>query len=215
MELSGAGVLLSTGPQLWSWVFVVVVFALTVAWFALVRARRLDRLHRRIESGARALSEQLLHRAQAGTELALSGLLDPASALLVHQAAATAVQAGRLDAARDAGDPFEVSGLLGFSTERENAESDLSRALRATLGELPAGHPLRQEPVTEDLAGACFRLRLARRLYNDAVAGALQVRRSRLVRLFRLAGRAPLPHTFEIDDEPAAILSSSQVPGGT
>lgn len=202
------------GPQMWAWVVVVVLLALTVGWFALVRARRLDRLHRRIESAARALSEQLLYRTQAGTELALAGLLDPASAVLVYQAAATAAQAGREDAARAADDPFEVSGLTGFSAEREDAESDLSRALRATLAELPAGHPLRQGPATEALAGACFRVRLARRLYNDAVAGALQVRRSRLVRLFRLAGRAPLPRTFEIDDEPAAILSSTQVPGG-
>lgn len=206
--------LLVTLPELSAWVLAATVLALGVAWFAMVRARRLDRLHRRIESAARALSEQLLRRAQAGTEVALSGLLDPASSVLLHQAAAAAVQAGRDDADRAADHPFEISGLTGFSPGREDAESDLTRALRATLGELPEQHPLRQGPATEELAGVCFRVRLARRLYNDAVASALQLRRSRLVRLFRLAGHAPLPRTFEIDDEPAAILTSTQVPGG-
>lgn len=222
MALNGAAPVLVAGllvllavPGAWGWALGLAVPALAVAWFALLRARRLDRLHRRIESAARALSEQLLRRAQAGTELALSGLLDPASAVLLHGAASAAMQAGRDDADRAADHPFEISWLTGFSAERENAESDLSRALRATLGELPPGHRLRQGPATEALAGDCFRVRLARRLYNDAVAGALQVRRSKLVRVFRLAGHAPLPRTFEIDDEPAAILSSPQVPGGS
>ena len=202
-----------TAPRLWGWALSIGLLLAAVGWFAMISARRLDRLHRRIESANRALSDQLLRRAQAATELALSGLLDPASALLLHQAAAGAVQAGRADADVAAADPFHVSGLTGFSAAREDAESDLSRALRATLEELPDGHAARGE-ATADLAGDCFRVRLARRLYNDAVASALQLRRARLVRLFRLAGHAPLPRTFEIDDEPAAVLSSAQVPGG-
>lgn len=192
---------------------VLVLLGLAFTWYLLTAARRLDRLHRRIESARWALSEQLLRRAQASTELASGAGLDPASAVLLRQAAFTAVDAGRDEAGRGLDQPFG-SGLAGFGPAREDAESDLSRALRATLEELPADDRLRTGDALDDLAGVCFRLRLARRLYNDAVFSALQVRRGTVVRLFRLAGGAPLPRTFEIDDEPASVLSTSEVPGG-
>ena len=41
---------------------------------------------------------------------------------------------------------------------------------------------------------------LARRFYNDAVAVTRAARRRWLVRLLRLAGGAPRPEFFEIDD---------------
>ncbi len=41
---------------------------------------------------------------------------------------------------------------------------------------------------------------LARKFYNDAVAATRAARRRWLVRLLRLAGGAPLPEFFEIDD---------------
>jgi hypothetical protein len=41
---------------------------------------------------------------------------------------------------------------------------------------------------------------LARRFYNDAVAVTRAARRRWLVRMLRLAGGAPLPEFFEIDD---------------
>lgn len=194
-------------------VLVLVLLGLALTWHLLTAARRLDRLHRRIESARRALTEQLLRRVQASTDLAAGTGLDPASAVLLRQAAYQAVDAGAGEAIAAVDHPFG-SGMAPFGRDREDAESDLSRALRATLEELPQDHPLRTGDDLADLAGVCFRLRLARRLYNDAVFSALQVRRSRVARLFRLAGGAPLPQTFEIDDEPPAVLSSTEVPGG-
>ena len=41
---------------------------------------------------------------------------------------------------------------------------------------------------------------LARKFYNDAVAATRAARRRWLVRLLRLAGGAPLPEFFEIDE---------------
>ncbi|GDY58054.1 hypothetical protein SVIO_086770 [Streptomyces violaceusniger] len=52
---------------------------------------------------------------------------------------------------------------------------------------------------------------MARRFHNDAVRAARALRRHRTVRWFRLAGHAPFPLAFEMDDEPPAALG--RVPG--
>jgi hypothetical protein len=195
-------------------IWVAVALALiAVAWFLGSAATRLDRLHRRVEGATVALDDQLLRRAQAATELAVSGLLDPASAVLLHQAAVEATDAGRQRATQVALDPFSANRLAQYDFVREHAESDLSRTLRAVLDELPDGHPALLD--RQELADLCFRVRLARRFHNDAVTAALTVRRKRIVRWARLAGRAPLPRTVEIDDEPPRRLHSVTVPGGS
>ena len=48
---------------------------------------------------------------------------------------------------------------------------------------------------------------MARRFHNDAVRAARALRRHRKVRWFRLAGHAPFPLAFEMDDEPPAALA--------
>lgn len=180
----------------------LVLAVLATGWYLLFLARRLDRLHRRVEGAAVALDNQLLRRAQAATELAASGLLEPASAVLVAGAAAQALEAGEGRAAQLALDPFSGSRLDDHSDDREAAESDLSRALRATLDALPDDDPARTGGHLDGLAAVSHRVVLARRFHNDAVSHARTVRRKRLVRLARLAGSAPAPRTVEIDDEP-------------
>lgn len=179
--------------------------AVTIAavWYLSFLARRLDRLHRRVEGAAGALDVQLLRRVQAVTAVSITGLLDPASQVLLFTAATVAADAapGLPAAARE---PY--SRLTGYPSEREAAESDLSRTLRATLDELPLQHPLLSRPESAELREACHRAQLARRLHNDAAVTALAVRRNLIVRWLRLAGAAPMPRTIEIDDEPPAIL---------
>lgn len=169
-----------------------------LAWQLSWMAGRLDRLHHRVEATAAALDAQLLRRATAAAELAGSGLLDPATSLLVAGAAAEAVAAG------------EGAGEGPPGAARERAESDLSRALRAALPPSQvaalAGDPLGQT-LLEALGRACHRVLLARRFHNEAVVAAQRVRRKRLVRTARLAGRAPLPRTFEMDDDPPPDLT--------
>jgi hypothetical protein len=48
---------------------------------------------------------------------------------------------------------------------------------------------------------------MARRFHNDAVRAARALRTHRTVRLFRLAGHAPFPLAFEMDDAPPAALA--------
>lgn len=70
-------------------------------------------------------------------------------------------------------------------TQREQAESELSHLLELI--------PLPIDPEQERAA-------LRRRLYNDAVNTARSLRDQRTVRVFRLAGHAPVPRTFEMAD---------------
>ncbi len=53
---------------------------------------------------------------------------------------------------------------------------------------------------------------MARRFHNDAVGAARRLREHRKVRWFRLAGHAPFPLAFEMDDEsPAALVRQGGV----
>lgn len=171
---------------------VLLVLAL-LAWYLSFSASRLDRLHHRVEGARNALDAQLVRRAEVAIELAASGALDPACGLLVADAASEALDAGEIDDGR-----------------RERAESDLSRALQVALDEETVD-ALRADAVgaglLERLGAACHRAALARRFHNDAVTDARRVRRKRVVRWARLAGRAPEPETFEMDDDsPAALV---------
>jgi hypothetical protein len=171
---------------------VLLVLAL-LAWYLSFSASRLDRLHHRVEGARGALDAQLVRRAEAAVELAASGHLDPASGLLVAGAAAEALEAGETDDGR-----------------RELAESDLTRALQVALDEeTTAG--LRADPVAaallDRLVAASHRVRLARRFHNDAVTDACRVRQKRVVRWARLAGYAPEPETFEMDDASPSALA--------
>jgi len=162
-------------------------------------AQRLDRLHRRESQTRATLEAQLVRRADAAADLAASGALDPAGAVLVADAALASMGAARL-----VGDEEEPDA----PGERELVESDLSRTLRAALGgalETPEGEvpAMTGAPEADQVARVRqvqYRVHLARRFHNDAVVQIHQIRRLALVRLFRLAGYAPMPSTFELDD---------------
>ncbi|UUN25827.1 hypothetical protein [Streptomyces sp. FIT100] len=170
------------------WILVaLVVIGLYLSW----TAGRLDRLHSRIDAARAALDAQLLRRASVTQELATSGVLDPAASIVLYEAAHAARQADE--------------------EQREVAESELSQALRAVFGEPEQVQVVREAPGGDDaaneLAAAVRRVPMARRFHNDAVRAARAVRRHRKVRWFRLAGHAPFPMAFEMDDEPPTALA--------
>jgi hypothetical protein len=169
---------------------VVACVGVYISW----RAGRLDRLHARLEAARFALDAALVRRSSVALELASSGLLDPATSVLL---------AGAAHDARSAQD------------SREMPESDLTRALRAVFSQpdfmaLLAGREGAEELLTE-LESASHQVFLARKFYNDAVAATLAARRRWLARIFRLAGRAPMPEFFEIDDSLVPAGDSGQV----
>jgi hypothetical protein len=164
-------------------VVIIIAAAILLGVYVSWRAGRLDRLHARVETARAALDAALVRRSSVALELAASGLLDPATSMLV---------AGAAHDARAAGAPDEL------------AESDLTRALRAALGQPGFRAALaergRGDELLAELEATAHQVFLARRFYNGAVAVTQAARRRWLVRLLRLAGGAPLPEFFEIDD---------------
>ncbi|PFG35681.1 hypothetical protein ATL41_0376 [Flavimobilis soli] len=92
----------------------------------------------------------------------------------------------------------------GLGEVRTHAESNLSAALRAVLADSDEVAELRSTvegaEILDDLASAWYRVQLARRFHNEAVAQAQRVRAKRGVRVLRLAGRAAMPEMVEFDD---------------
>ena len=164
-------------------VILIVVAAILAGVYVSWRAGRLDRLHARVEAARAALDAALVRRSAVALELSAGGLLDPATSLLIASAAHDARAAGEPD---------------------ERAESDLTRALRAALSQPGFRTALAArsggDELLAELESAVHQVFLARKYYNDAVAATRSARRRWLVRLLRLAGGAPLPEFFEIDD---------------
>ena len=162
---------------------IIVAAAILAGVYVSWRAGRLDRLHARVETARAALDAALVRRSSVALELAACGLLDPATSLLIAGAAHDARAGGELN---------------------ELAESDLTRALRAALGQPGFRAALaelgRGDELLAELEAAAHQVFLARKFYNDAVAVTRAARRRWLARLLRLAGGAPLPEFFEIDD---------------
>ena len=179
------------------WAFTALAVLLVLGWYLSYSASRLDRLHHRVETLRAALDAQLARRAAAAVEAA--PLLDPATGLLVADAAAQALAAGETRSEASETEWIEAAGPT------EEIENDLTRALHVAFGdpaevaELRDSAPLAAQSL-ELLTQACTRVQLARRFHNDAVAAAVRMRRKPVVRWARLAGHAPLPVMVEIDD---------------
>ena len=161
-------------------VFAVMISGVYISW----RAGRLDRLHNRVETARTALDLAMVRRSSAAYELASSGLADPATSLLLADAVRRAKDA---DAA-----------------ERDLAESDLTRALRAAFGQPGFRAELDGQEGAKELVGdveaAAHQVYIARKFYNDVAARTLDARRRPLARVFRLSGNAPPPEFFEMED---------------
>lgn len=159
----------------------VVLVGVYLSW----TANRLDRLHTRRDAAWAALDAQLVRRASVSLDLAASRLLDPAASILLDDAAHTAREAA--------------------ADTRDLAETNLTRVLRDVFDDAKESLALKERPgagaLLVELDSSCRRVQLARRFYNDAVRVTWVLRRQRLVRWFRLAGHAPFPDTFEMDDE--------------
>ncbi len=166
-------------------IVIVVAAALLIGVYVSWRAGRIDRLHARVEMARAALDVNLLRRSSVALELATSGLLDPATSLLL----AAAVHGTRTD---------------GGDRPRDLAESDLTRALRAAFGQPDFRSSLSGKEGADELLGeveaTAHQVFLARKFYNDMVAVTRDARRRPLARLLRLSGNAQAPEFFEMDD---------------
>jgi len=175
-------------------IVIVVAAALLAGVYVSWRAGRIDRLHARVEMARAALDVTLLRRSSVALELATSGLLDPATSLLL----ATAVHGTRDSTTRP----------------RDLAESDLTRALRAAFGQPGFRSSLNGKEGADELLAeveaAAHQVFLARKFYNDVVAATREARRRPLARVLRLSGKARAPEFFEMDD--SLVAENSRAP---
>jgi hypothetical protein len=164
-------------------IVLVVAAALFVGVYVSWRAGRIDRLHARVDMARAALDVTLLRRSSVALELATSGLLDPATSLLLAEA---------------------VHGTRGGDRPRDLAESDLTRALRAAFSQPDFRSSLSGKDGADELLAevesAAHQVFLARRFYNDVVAVTRDARHRPLARALRLSGKAEVPEFFEMDD---------------
>ena len=176
-----------------SWILALALVAGMVVVFLSWTAGRLDRMHIRLTTAHASLDRQLIDRASTVRDFAVSGLVDPAATLVLVEAA---------DNARTA--PPDA---------REATEGELSRLLRTVLDEPDAAADVwdradeAHRDLLTDLVASCERVRYAHRFHNDLVERTQGMRRRPLVRIFRLAGRAPWPQPFVVDDVPPAGLT--------
>ena len=150
-------------------------------WYLSFSATRLDRLHHRVETSWANLDVLLQKRAAIALEIAHSDLADPATSMLLTGAAYQA---------RDA----EVKN-------RSMAESGLSGALGLLISDgLPhASQP--EQALLQELSVLTSKIRIAISIHTDAVSSTQMVRGKFVVRVFRLAGTAPLPVTYEFESD--------------
>ena len=160
----------------------VIIVALIIGWRITWLATRVDRANVRAERTWAALDAALVRRAQRALELVLMTGSDPATALLVSDAAEAALEPNL------------------SRHDREHAESHLSHVLDAVGSMLPGS--------SSRLEAECARASICRRLHNDAVATALSLRRRRTVRILKLAGRAIEPRPFEMADGAMCALTA-------
>lgn len=157
----------------------LVITILLFVWYLSFLATRLDRLHHRVETSWANLDALLQKRGAIAIEIARSEIADPASSLLLTFAAHQARDASVKDRSQA---ESSLTGALGILLEiSESVDEDIPREL---LDELQALN----EKITVAIA-----------LHVESVTRTQLIRSRRVIRLFRLAGRAPLPiiHEFE------------------
>src|ERR1700743_654174 len=160
-------------------IVIAVAVILFLGVYVSSRAGRLDRMHTRLEAARAALDVTLVRRSSVVLELAASGFLDPATSVLLAEAAHEA-RGGR------------GTDLAG----QELNQSNLSRALRAAFAQPGFQASLDDVDGAADLLAeleaAAHQVLVARKFYNTAVAVTRDARHKTLVRVLRLGG-APGP----------------------
>ena len=159
----------------------IILIILIFAWYLSFLATRLDRLHHRVETSWANLDGLLQRRAAIALEIARSDFADPASTLLLTSAAYQAREATVQD--------------------RSCAESALSGALALLLIDGQTHASSSERILLEELSALTAKIRIAISIHTDSVSSTQAVRKRVAIRLFRLAGTAPLPVTYEFETD--------------
>ena len=160
----------------------VILFAglaTLIFWYLTFSASRLDRLHHRVETSWATLDSLLQRRAAIALEVARSSITDPATSLLLT---ASAYQARGADI-----------------EDRSSAESVLSGALGMMLAERESIVAKSDQALLHELDQLTDKIKVAISIHVESVTRTQLIRSKLVFRLFRLAGTAPLPVTYEFE----------------
>jgi hypothetical protein len=162
--------------------FVVILFVVALAaWYLSYSATRLDRLHHRVETSWANLDGLLQRRAAIAIEIARSEISDPASSMLLTFAAHQAREASVRDRSQA---ETGLSGALGILLENSN---DISGVI--------------EQDLVRELRELTEKIKMAVAIHVDAVTRTQLVRKKLINRIFRLAGTAPEPVTYEFEGD--------------
>ncbi len=156
-----------------------VGLAILIFWYLSFSASRLDRLHHRVETSWATLDSLLQRRAAIALEVARSAITDPATSLLLT---ASAYQARGADIEDRSSSESVLSGALGMMIAER--ESIVAKSDQVLLDEL--------EQLTD-------KIKVAISIHVESVTRTQLIRQKLVFRLFRLAGTAPLPVTYEFE----------------
>ena len=160
-------------------VILFVGLAILIFWYLTFSASRLDRLHHRVETSWATLDSLLQRRAAIALEIARSSITDPATSLLLT---ASAYQARGADI-----------------EDRSSAESVLSGALGMMLAERESIVAKSDQALLHELEQLTDKIKIAISIHVESVTRTQLIRSKLVFRLFRLAGTAPLPVTYEFE----------------
>ena len=160
-------------------IFLYAALILLAFWYLSFSASRLDRLHHRVETSWATLDSLLQRRAAIALEIARSAKTDPATSLLLT---ASAYQARSADI-----------------EDRSSAESVLSGALGMMLQERESIVTENDQVLLHELEQLTDKIKISIAIHVEAVTRTQLIRSKIVFRLFRLAGTAPLPVTYEFE----------------
>ena len=160
-------------------VILFVSLAILIFWYLSFSASRLDRLHHRVETSWATLDSLLQRRAAIALDVARSSITDPATSLLLT---ASAYQARGADI-----------------EDRSSAESVLSGALGMMLAERESIVAKSDQALLHELEQLTDKIKVAISIHVESVTRTQLIRGKLVFRLFRLAGTAPLPVTYEFE----------------
>ena len=135
------------------WPLISLLFTmLLIVWYLSFTATRLDRLHHRVETTWANLDAALQQRAGIALEIARSGMLDPASSVILSTAA--------------------HSALVALPETRSDAEEDLSEIITSMVNieVLGSGLALKASELTENLNEVRARVRIAISFHVEEIA---------------------------------------------
>lgn len=161
--------------------FFIAFLIAFIAWYLSYSATRLDRLHNRVETSWANLDGLLQRRAAVAIEIARSEISDPASSLLLTFAAHQAREASVKD--------------------RSQAETGLTGALGILLESSTDFSGANEQDLIRELKDLTDKIRMAVSIHVDAVNRTQMVRKKWFIRVFRLAGHAPEPVTYEFEGD--------------